>query len=164
MLNESQMRRLRVSCQHIDRTLHEIESILNESASRAAFPPYLTDLSPAQRKTIGIYCPRPRRGIGVPEGQGIAFPPPDVPVSRAVRADCIPSTLRPKSETQIYAGYGEVSELLRRNSTASRGSCRGLSSTSTSSLQEPGRILRNACSGWRWQATTFPSFPVSNAW
>ena len=110
-LNESQVRRLRVSCQHIDRTLSEIEGILNESASGAAFPVYIADLSPAQRKTLGDYIARARaRLVRVLEGQGIASNPPSIPVSRAVRGrlysiDIAAEELKPK----YMRGYGEVS-------------------------------------------------------
>ncbi|MFH1029214.1 MAG: hypothetical protein V1791_14530, partial [Pseudomonadota bacterium] len=80
------MRRLRVTCQCIDRSLSEIEGILNESQSRAAFPNYAADLPPAQRKTIEDYIARVRaRLIQVLEGQGIVVGPPGIPVSRAVR-------------------------------------------------------------------------------
>jgi len=113
-LNENQVRRLRVSCQHIDRMLIEIENILNESESQAAFPPYISDISPVQRKTIEDYIARTRaRLIRVLEGQGIALPLPDVPVSRAVRGrlysiDIAAEELKPKH----MQGYGTVSETL----------------------------------------------------
>ncbi len=110
-LNENHVRRLRITCQSIDRTLSEIENILNESASRAAFPQYITDLSPAQRKTIEDYIARVRaRLIRVLEGQSIAIPSPDVPVTRAVRGrlysiDIAAEEIRPRH----MRGYGKVS-------------------------------------------------------
>src|SRR5208337_3222577 len=46
---------------------------------------------------------------------------------------------------------------------ASRGSCSPWSCASTSTLRAaPGRILRNACSSWKAQATTSASSPGSN--
>lgn len=110
-LNENHARRLRVTCQTIDRTLGEIENILNQSASRAAFPPYIPDLSPAQKKTIEDYIARVRARLKrVLEGQGIAIPPPNVPVTRAVRGrlysiDIAAEELKPK----YMSGFGEVS-------------------------------------------------------
>jgi len=127
-LNENQVRRLRVSCQHIDRMLSEIENILNESVSRAAFPPYITDLSPAQKKTIEDYITRVRaRLIKVLEGQGIALPPPAVPVSRAVRSrlysiDIAAEELKPK----YMQGYGLVSEDLASELNGIAGELQGL--------------------------------------
>jgi len=110
-LNENHVRRLRITCQTIDRTLSDIENVLNESASLAAFPQYITDLSPAQKKTIGDYIARVRaRLVRVLEGQGIAIPPPEVPVTRAVRGrlcsiDIAAEELKPK----YMSGFGEVS-------------------------------------------------------
>lgn len=110
-LNENHVRRLRITCQSIDRTLSEIENILNESASRAAFPQYITDISPAQRKTIEDYIARVRaRLIRVLEGQGIAIPSPNIPVTRAIRGrlysiDIAAEELKPK----YMSGFGEVS-------------------------------------------------------
>lgn len=110
-LNENHARRLRITCQHIDRTLSDIENVLNESASRAAFPQYITDLTPAQKKTIEDYIARVRaRLIRVLEGQGITIPSPDVPVTRAVRGrlysiDIAAEELKPK----YMSGFGEVS-------------------------------------------------------
>jgi hypothetical protein len=54
-LNESQARRLRVTCQYVDRLLGEIEALLNAAGSKAAFPKYIPDVSPADRRTIEDY-------------------------------------------------------------------------------------------------------------
>jgi len=59
-LNESQARRLRVTCQYVDRLLGEIEALLNAAASKAAFPKYIPDVSPADRRTIEDYIARIR--------------------------------------------------------------------------------------------------------
>jgi GTP-binding protein EngB required for normal cell division len=113
-LSENHARRLRIICQVIDRTLSEIEGILNQSSSRAAFPQYIPDLSPAQKKTIEDYIARVRaRLIRVLEGQGIAIPRPDVPVTRAVRGrlysiDIAAEELKPK----YMRGFGDVSNTL----------------------------------------------------
>jgi len=127
-LNENQVRRLRVTCQHIDRTLSEIEGILNESASRAAFPTYVTDLSPAQRKTIEDYIARVRaRLIRILEGQGITDIKPGIPVTRAVRGrlysiDIAAEELKPK----YMRGYGKVSDTLATELDGIAGELQGL--------------------------------------
>ena len=164
-LNESQVRRLRVTCQHIDRTLSEIEGILNESASRAAFPAYIADLSPPQRKTLEDYIARVRaRLVRVLEGQGIAASQPGIPVSRAVRGrlysiDIAAEELKPK----YMRGYGEVSDTVATELDGIAGELQSLVVRLDQYLAgEPGRILRNACSGWKGQATTSASSPGSN--
>ena len=111
-LNEDQARRLRITCQHIDSVLTDIEGILNESASRAAFPTYTTDLAPAQQKTIGDYIARVRtRLTRVLEGQNIVYKQPGIPVSRAIKGrlysiDIAAEELKPK----YMRGFGGVSD------------------------------------------------------
>jgi GTP-binding protein EngB required for normal cell division len=127
-LNVNQVRRLRVSCQHIDRTLSEIEGILNESASRAAFPAYIPDLPPAQQKTIGDYISRIRARLKqVLEGQGIAASPPGITVSRAVQSrlytiDIAAEELKPK----YMQGYGEVPDTVATELNGIAGELHGL--------------------------------------
>ena len=127
-LNENHIRRLRVTCQHIDRTLSEIEGILNESASRAAFPTYAPDLLLAQRKTIEDYIARVRaRLIRVLEGQGIVVKEPDIPVSRAVRGrlysiDIAAEELKPK----YMRGYGDVAAATATELNGIAGELQGL--------------------------------------
>lgn len=127
-LNEHQVRRLRVTCQCIDRSLSEIEGILNESQSRAAFPNYAADLPPAQRKTIEDYIARVRaRLIQVLDGQGIVVGPPGIPVSRAVRGrlysiDIAAEELKPK----YMRGYGAVSDATATELNGIAGELQGL--------------------------------------
>jgi len=111
-LNEDQVRRLRITCEHIDRLLSDIEGILNESASLAAFPSYTADIAPVQQKTIEDYIARIRtRLIQVLEGQNIPRKPPWVSASRAINArlcsiDIAAEELKPK----YMRGFGEVSD------------------------------------------------------
>ena len=51
-LNPSQRQRLLITCKHIDRLLGDIEATLNAAASKNAFPSYVGDITPIQRKTI----------------------------------------------------------------------------------------------------------------
>jgi len=111
-LNEFQARHLRVSCQYIDKLLVEIEGILNASASKAAFPRYLNDVVPAQRRTIEDYIARVRAQlVRILEGQGIPREKPAIPASRSIRVDLdaidiAVEELKPK----YMKGYGAVPE------------------------------------------------------
>ena len=111
-LHENHARYLRVTCQHIDKILSDIEGILNESASQAAFPTYSSDLAPAQRKTIEDYIARVRaRLIRVLEGQNIVYKQPGIPVSRAIKGrlysiDIAAEELKPK----YMKGFGGISD------------------------------------------------------
>src|ERR1019366_2920609 len=85
-LNEFQARRLRVTCQYIDKLLGEIEEVLNVAASKAAFPRYSADVAPAQRRTIEDYIARLRAQlIRVLDGQNIPREQPSISVSHAIR-------------------------------------------------------------------------------
>ena len=111
-LNESQARRLRVTCQYIDKLLADGEGILNAAVSKAAFPRYSSDIAPAQRRTIEDYVGRIRAQlIRVLEGQGIPREEPQIPASRAVHVmlgavDIAVEELKPK----YMRGYGDVPE------------------------------------------------------
>lgn len=110
-LDENQERRLRVTCQHIDNILSEIESVLNETDSQAAFPTYIPDVTPAQQKVIEDYiaCVRAQLTQTL-EKQGISSNSPGIPVSRAIRSrlysiDIAAEEIRPRH----MRGYGKVS-------------------------------------------------------
>lgn len=109
-LNENHVRRLRVTCEHIDELLCRIEVTLNAAVSKAAFPRYNPDLSPVQKKTIEDYIARIRaRLIQVLDTQQIPRKQPSVSVSRAVDAtlisvDIAVEELKPK----YMEGYGEL--------------------------------------------------------
>jgi GTP-binding protein EngB required for normal cell division len=111
-LNPYQARRLRVTCQYIDKVLGDIEGILNSTASKAAFPRYASDITPAQRRTIEDYVARVRAQlVRVLEGQGIEREKPSIPASRAVHVmlggiDIAAEELKPK----YMRGYGTVPE------------------------------------------------------
>ncbi len=111
-LNESQARRLRVTCQYIDNMLGDVESVLNTAAPKASFPRYSADIAPVQRRTIEDYLGRIRAQlIRVLDGQGIPREEPQIPASRAVHAmlgaiDIAVEELKPK----YMRGYGEVPE------------------------------------------------------
>jgi hypothetical protein len=54
-LNEHQKRRLRVTCQHIDRLLSDIENILHASESRSSFRRYAADIPPELKRSMEGY-------------------------------------------------------------------------------------------------------------
>jgi GTP-binding protein EngB required for normal cell division len=111
-LNPYQANRLRITCQYIDKLLGEIEGVLNTTTSKAAFPRYSTDITPAQRRTIEDYIARVRAQlVRVLEGQGIVPEKPSIPASRAVHVmlgaiDIAAEELKPK----YMRGYGAVPE------------------------------------------------------
>jgi GTP-binding protein EngB required for normal cell division len=95
---------------HTDKLLSEIEGILSAASSKAAFPKFIPDITPAQSRTVEAYLARVRThmlrvldSVGVPPGR------PDIGMIRAIRVhltfvriaieECTPDHLR---------GYGEV--------------------------------------------------------
>ena len=111
-LNEFQSRRLRITCQHIDKLLGDIEQNLHVSASKAAFPRLAQDVAPAQRRTIEDYISRIRAQlVRVLDGQGIPREKPSIPASRAIHValgaiDIAVEELKP----QYMRGYGDLPE------------------------------------------------------
>ncbi len=109
-LNSNHERRLSVTCRYIDKLLADIETSLNISASKLAFPHYASDLSPAQRRVIEDFISRIRAQlVRVLDGQGIERPPADIPVSRSLHTnltfiDIAAEELKP----EYMRGYGEV--------------------------------------------------------
>jgi len=109
-LNSNHERRLSVTCRYIDKLLADVETSLNISASKLAFPRYASDLSPAQRRVVEDYISRIRAQlVRVLDGQGIERPPADIPVSRSLHSnlafiDIAAEELKP----EYMRGYGEV--------------------------------------------------------
>lgn len=109
-LNEHQVRRLRVTCQHIDKLLSDIEYTLNESASKTAFPHYIPDIPPAQRRTIEDHIARIRAQlVRVLDGQGIPREEPTIPASRSVHIDLVSIDITVEELKPKYMrGHGDV--------------------------------------------------------
>src|ERR1035441_6539995 len=59
-LNPSQRQRLLITCKRLDRLVKDIEVTLNAAVSKSAFPSYVGDITPIQRKTIEDYVARLR--------------------------------------------------------------------------------------------------------
>ena len=109
--NEHQQRRLRVTCQHIDSLLSEIETILSASRSKSPFPKYIADVSLPQREEIEHSIARMRTQLlHVLERQRIEVVPPSISAAHAIHsaltfAQIATEELAPKH----MRGYGEVS-------------------------------------------------------
>jgi GTP-binding protein EngB required for normal cell division len=127
-LNEFQARRLRVTCQYIDKLLGEIEEILHVTSSRAAFPPFCPDVAPAQGRTIEDYVSRIRAQlVRVLDGQGIPREKPSIPASRAIHIalgtiDIAVEELKP----HYMHGYGDLPEAAATELNGIVGELRGL--------------------------------------
>jgi GTP-binding protein EngB required for normal cell division len=109
-LNSNHERRLSVTCRYIDRLLADMESILNVSSSKLAFPQYIADLTSAQRRVVEDYISRIRAQlIRVLDGQNIERPPADIPVARSLHStltfvEIAVEELKPEH----MRGYGEI--------------------------------------------------------
>ncbi|HTY16021.1 MAG TPA: dynamin family protein [Methanoregulaceae archaeon] len=110
-LNENQAKRLRVTCEHIDQLLSGIEHILGEAGSGPAFPRYIPDLTPEQRKTVGDYIARIRaRLVKVLDGQGISRRQPMIRASLAISTTLLSMDVSAEEVKPRYMkGYGPLS-------------------------------------------------------
>jgi GTP-binding protein EngB required for normal cell division len=109
-LNSNHERRLSVTCRYIDKLLADMETALNVSSSKLAFPQYAPDLSPVERRVIEDYIGRIRAQLTrVLDGQNLSRPPADIPVTRSLHStltfvDIAVEELKPS----YMRGYGEV--------------------------------------------------------
>ena len=112
-LNDAQQRSLRISCEHMDRLLKDIEDTLNPARSHSAFPRYIQDIAPVQRKTIEDYLARIRSQLlRVLAAQAIEVEKPRITASHAIHTaltfvEIAIEELSPGS----MRGYGPVSEI-----------------------------------------------------
>ncbi len=130
-LNPNQQRRLRVTCEHLDRLLADIETVLNAAQSQAAFPRYVPDLPPAVRGLLADSIVAARDQLRrVLAGQGIPAAAADIPASRAVRTTLAfmdiaaeelgPGFMRgygplsPAAETELRGIVAELKSLVAR--------------------------------------------------
>ena len=127
-LNANHERRLSVTCRHIDKLLSDMEGALNAAASKVAFPQYVSDLAPAQRRVIEDYITRIRAQlVRVLDGQHIERPVADIPVSRSLHAvltfiDIAVEELKP----EYMRGYGQVPAAAAVELNGIAGELRGL--------------------------------------
>ena len=110
-LNSNHIRRLSVTCRYIDKLLADMDNALAVADSKQAFPEYLSDVTPAQRRVIEDYIARIRTQlVRVLDVQNVERPGPFIPVSR-----CLHSALTfiniavEELQPRYMRGYGEVS-------------------------------------------------------
>lgn len=111
-LNQSQQRRLTVTCEYIDKMLSDMENVLHSTASQSPFPRYVLDLSPAQGRVVEDYIGRLRSQLlRVLAWQHMKPKPPEIPITRVVRTnlafiDIAIEELKPR----YMRGYGNIPE------------------------------------------------------
>ncbi|MFZ3214796.1 MAG: dynamin family protein [Candidatus Acidiferrales bacterium] len=137
-LNPYQANRLRITCQYIDKLLGDIEGVLNAAASKAAFPRYVTDIAPVQRRTIEDYIARVRAQlVRILEGQGIARENPSIPASRSVHVMLGAIAIAAEELKPNYmTGYGAVPESVAKELNGIVGELSGLISRCDGFLSE----------------------------
>jgi GTP-binding protein EngB required for normal cell division len=84
-LNESQKRRLSITCEYIDKLLRDAEHILHAEASQSPFRRYLVDVNPVQVRVLEDYTRRLRdQLLRALAWQQLRPKPPEIPATRAV--------------------------------------------------------------------------------
>jgi GTP-binding protein EngB required for normal cell division len=109
-LNSNHARRLSVTCRHIDKLLADMENALSVTSTKRAFPEYLPDITPAQRRVVEDYIARIRAQLArVLDGQDIERPEPSIPVSRSLHtALTFIAIAAEELQPKYMHGYGEV--------------------------------------------------------
>ena len=109
-LNSNHTRRLSVTCRHIDKLLADMEHALGVASSRNAFPEYLPDITPTQRRVIEDYIARLRAQLTkVLDGQGVERPRPFIPVSRSLHTSLTFVAIAAEElQPKYMSGYGAV--------------------------------------------------------
>jgi hypothetical protein len=111
-LNPSQRQRLLITCKHIDRLLGDIEATLNAAASKSAFPSYVGDITPIQRKTIEDYVARLRvQLLQVLARHSLAPEEPHIAASHSIDVGLTFIEIAiAELDPHYMRGYGPVSE------------------------------------------------------
>jgi len=111
-LNEYQRNRLRVTCEHIDKLLSDIEAVLNQSVSKSVFPKYAFEIPTSQRKTIEGFIARIRAQLlRILDGQEISKGKPHIsPVHSIHVALTFINVAAEELHPKYMRGYGAVPE------------------------------------------------------
>ena len=140
--------------------------ILHSATSKAAFPRYIQDIAPTQRRTIEDYLSRIRAQLTrVLDGQGIPRPEAWIPTSRAVYTalttiDIALEELRPR----YMQGYGEVPPELATELEGISGELRGLVARLNRYLiEDAGQDLHQRLERLEQTSGEWNSWPKSNA-
>ena len=137
VVNEFQARGVSAACQHIDDTVSKMEQILSVSNSKAAFPRYHLDISPARIAEIESILTAIRARLHKTlDDLSIPRPGDDIPASQAIQAgigsiDIAAEELRPR----FMRGYGDISDSLSDALERTSGELRTLAAQ----LQEASR-------------------------
>jgi GTP-binding protein EngB required for normal cell division len=109
-LNENQQRRLRVTCEYIDRLLTEVEGAFDAGVSKAAFPRYGGELSQQERGKIDEYFTRLRGGLkDLLRRHGIQTQTGSIPARRALKVALTYTEIAIEDlEPRRMKGYGEM--------------------------------------------------------
>jgi hypothetical protein len=84
-LNETQQRRLSVTCRYIDRLLSDIEQALHSATSSSPFPQYVIDITPAQARVIEDHIRRLRSQLlRALDWQHMKPEPSQIPITRSI--------------------------------------------------------------------------------
>jgi len=110
-LNSNHARRLSITCRHTDKLLADMEGALSVAESKQAFPEYLLDVTPAQRRGVEDFIGRIRIQLArILDGQGIERPEPSIPVSRCLHTALTFITIAAEElQPRYMRGYGEIS-------------------------------------------------------
>ncbi|MGC1869610.1 MAG: dynamin family protein [Acidobacteriaceae bacterium] len=111
-LNDPQQRRLRVTCQYIDKLIGDIESVLHAATSKSPFPRYVVDITPAQARVIEDHIHRLRSQLlRTLAWQRMQPSRPEIPAIRAVMTDLSFIDIAIEELKPSYLqGYGAVPE------------------------------------------------------
>jgi predicted GTPase len=109
-LNENQQRRLRVTCEYIDRLLTEVEGAFDAGASKAAFRRYGGELSQQEREKLDEYFTRLRGELkDLLRRHGIEAQTESIPARRALKVALTYAEIAIEDlEPPRMKGYGEM--------------------------------------------------------
>jgi GTP-binding protein EngB required for normal cell division len=127
-LNEFQQRRLLVTCEHIDKQLSAVESVLYQASSKSVFPMYRSEVTPAQQRTVENYIARIRAQLlRVLDGQSIPRRKPSIHARHSIHVSL---TFVEIAVEELYPkymrGYGLVPESVATDLNGIAGELLGL--------------------------------------
>jgi hypothetical protein len=110
ILNENHRLQLRLTFQHIDSILTEVEQILAEPERNSPFSPYTSDITPVQRRITRDYAARVRATMTkIMREQAIAFGHPHCGTRWAALTAVLGAVISAEELTpDRMRGYGEV--------------------------------------------------------
>jgi GTP-binding protein EngB required for normal cell division len=112
LLNENHQLRLRVTFQHIDSLLTEVEQVLGDSASESPFNRYRGDTTPMQQKVAHDYVLRIRAAMArIMTEERISFAKPCCDRLRAANTALVYAAIAvDELDPERLRGYGQISD------------------------------------------------------